>query len=180
MLTIIIEGQEVFDEANETFSTVNDVVVELEHSLLALSKWESKYQKPFLGKTEKTGEEIFGYIQMMVTTPNLDSTVLYRMSQTNIEEIQVYIDSISSATTFREMTGRRGPSEVITSELIYFWLVSFRIPFEVETWHLNRLFALVRICNVKNSPPKKMSRTELAMRNQALNEQRKRELGTTG
>lgn len=183
MLKIVIEGDELYDEETNTFSTVNDVTIELEHSLLSLSKWESKYQKPFLfapGQPEKTGAEIFGYIEAMVVTPNVDPNVLVRLSKKNIEQIQEYIDSKQSATTFGLMPERRGPGETITSELIYYWMVAFQIPFECEKWHLNRLFSLIRICNIKNSPPKKMSRSEIAQRNAALNAQRRQQLGTKG
>lgn len=180
MLTIIIKGEEVFDEKTNTFSYLDDTTIEFEHSLLSVSKWESKYQVPFLSSAEKTGEEIFGYIKAMVITPNLDLDVLYRLSDENIATIQGYIDSKESATTFGRMPEHRGPGEVITSELIYFWMVSFNIPFECETWHINRLFSLIRICNIKNSKPKKMSRNELAQRNAAINAERKKKLGTSG
>lgn len=180
MLRVIIEGQEHYNEETETFETVDTVVLDLEHSLLSLSKWESKYQKPFLTSGEKTAEEIFGYLKAMVVTPNVDLDVLYHCSQKTIDEIQEYIDSSQSATTFGTMPERRGPGEVITSELIYYWLVTFNIPFECESWHLNRLFALIRICNIKNSKGKKMSRSELARRNAELNAERKAQLGTSG
>lgn len=180
MLRIIIEGDEVYDEEKNEFSTVNDVVVDLEHSLVSLSKWESEFQKPFLMPGEKSAEEIFGYIKAMVLTPGAGLDVLQRCSQKNIQEIQQYIDSSQSATTFGSMPERRGPSEVITSELIYYWMVAFNIPFECQTWHLNRLFALIRICNIKNSPPKKMTRHEIAERNRQLNAERKAKYNTTG
>jgi hypothetical protein len=180
MLTVIIEGDELYDEEKNEFQTVNDVVIDLEHSLLSVSKWESKYQKPFLTSGEKTAEEIFDYLKAMVVTPNLDLDVLSKCSQKVIDQIQKYIDSSQSATTFGIMPERRGPSEVITSELIYYWMVAFNIPFECESWHLNRLFSLIRICNIKNSKPKKMSRNELAQRNRDLNARRKAELGTSG
>lgn len=180
MLRIIIEGDEQFNEKDNTFSTFDDVVLDLEHSLISLSKWESKYQKPFLSTEKKPPDELFGYLQAMVITPNVDLDVLYRCSQENIDKIQEYIDSNQSATTFGMMPERRGPGEVITSELIYYWMVAFNIPFECEYWHLNRLFSLIRICNIKNSKPKKMSRNELAQRNQAINAKRKAELNTTG
>ena len=180
MLRIIIDGLEHYNEETETFETFDDVVLELEHSLLSLSKWESEYQKPFLSPGDKTREEIFGYLKAMVLEPGTDPDVLYRCSQENINKIQNYIDSSQSATTFGLMPERRGPGEVITSELIYYWLVTFNIPFEVERWHLNRLFSLIRICNIKNSKPKKMSRNELAQRNKELNDKRKAEMGTTG
>lgn len=180
MLRIIIDGDESFNDSTQTFETVNDVVVELEHSLVSLSKWEAKHLKPFLSPGTKTADEIFDYLKTMVVTPNLDLDVLYRCSQKNLDEIQEYIDSSQSATTFGAMPEHRGPGEVITSELIYYWIVSFNIPFECETWHLNRLFALIRICNIKNSKSKKMPRHEIAQRNRDLNAKRKAELGTTG
>jgi len=180
MLKVIIEGGDVFNEEDETFESFDDVIIEMEHSLISLSKWESKYQKPFLSREKKTSEELFGYLRAMVLTPGVDLDVLYRLSQKDIDKIQEYIDSPQSATTFGEMPGRRGPGEVITSELIYYWMVAFNIPFETETWHLNRLFSLIRICNIKNSPPQQMSRHEIAMRNRELNKQRKAELGTKG
>lgn len=180
MLRIIIEGNENFDESTQTFEALNDVVLELEHSLISLSKWESIYQKPFLSSAEKSPEEIFGYLNAMIITPNVDPDVLYSASQDTIDMIQKYIDSSQSATTFGMMPERRGPGEIITSELIYYWMVAFNIPFECETWHLNRLFALIRICNIKQSKPQKMSRREIAARNQELNAKRRAELNTKG
>lgn len=180
MLTIIIEGEEVYNEEEETFEKFNDVKLDLEHSLVSVSKWESNYKKPFLTSVVKTSEEIFDYIKYMVLTPDVNLDVLYRCSQKNLDAIQEYIDSSQSATTFGSMPERRGSGEIITSELIYYWIVSFNIPFECQYWHLNRLFSLIRICNIKNSKPKKMSRTELAQRNRELNAQRKAKLGTSG
>lgn len=180
MLTIIIKGKEHYNEETNTFYDDEDVKVELEHSLISLSKWESIYQKPFLSPGKKSSEEIFGYLRSMVITPGLDPDVVYKCSQKNIAEVQGYIDSSESATTFGTMPERRGPGEVITSELIYYWLVAFNIPFEVETWHLNRLFSLIRICNLKNSKPRKMSRSEISTQYRDLNARRRAELGTKG
>lgn len=180
MLRIIIEGDEYYNEETETFESKDGLVLELEHSLVSLSKWESHYQKPFLSSSDKTTEEIFYYIKSMLISPIVDPDALYQCSQSNIDVIQAYIDSSQSATTFGIMPERRGPGETITSELIYYWLVLFNIPFECQYWHLNRLFALIRICNIKNSKPKKMSRTEIAQRNRELNAQRRAALGTTG
>lgn len=181
MLKIIIEPTESYNEETETFSTLDDeVVVELEHSLLSLSKWESKFKKPFLAIGQKTSEEIFEYIKFMVTTPGLDPDVLNNCSQKNINQIQEYIDSSESATTFGIMPERRGRGEVITAELIYYWMITFNIPVKFEEWHLNRLFALIKIFNIKNSKQKKVSRHEMAQRNRDLNAQRKAQLGTSG
>lgn len=180
MLTITIEGDEIYNEQTNEFSTFGDVVIHLEHSLLSVSKWESKYQKPFLSSWDKTPEEIFGYVKAMLIDPDLDPDVLNGCSQKNIEEIQAYIESTQSATTFGMMPEHRGPGEVITAELIYYWMVAFTIPFECERWHLNRLFSLIRICNIKNSKPTKMSRNALAQRNAELNAKRRADLNTKG
>lgn len=180
MLRITIEGGDYFNDETEEFIYFDDVVLDLEHSLLSLSKWESIYQKPFLSAGEKSVEEIFGYLKAMVVSPMVDLDVLHRCSQKNIDTVQKYIESGQSATTFGSMPERRGPGETITSELIYYWMVAFNIPFECETWHLNRLFSLIRICNIKNSKPRKMSRNEIAMRNKELNDKRRAELNTSG
>jgi hypothetical protein len=180
MLTITIKGEEIYNEETAEFSTINDVVVDLEHSLVSLSKWESKHKKPFLTTEERTAEEIFDYIECMVLTPGITSEMLLRCDKDVLTEIQEYIDSSQSATTFYERPGRNGRGETITSELVYYWMFSCQIPIECETWHLNRLFTLIRVFNVKNSKQKKMPRHEIARRNQALNEQRRAALGTTG
>lgn len=181
MLKLII-GEEVWNEETEEFEIHNPVEVEFEHSLISLSKWESKFKKPFLSTERKTTEEVIGYLQAMAITPNLDSDVLLKCSKENVADLQAYIDSTESATTFGMMPDRRSPGEVITSELIYYWMVAFTVPWEAQYWHLNRLFALIRICNIKNSKPneRKVSKQELAERYRALNEKRKAELGTTG
>ena len=180
MLTIIVPGIEHFNEETQEFMTVDDVVLELEHSLVTLSKWESIYEKPFLGSDEKTEEEVFGYIKAMITTPNIPPEVLDRLTQENLESINTYLDAKRSATWFTEDKSAPRSREVITSELIYYWIISFNIPMECENWHLNRLFTLIRICSVKNAKPKKMSRSEMASRNRELNAQRRAQLGTNG
>jgi hypothetical protein len=180
MLIIVVPGVEMFDESTQEFVSRNDVTLELEHSLVSLSKWESKYEKPFLGKAEKTSEEILGYIKLMTVTPNVPDNVFTKLSEGNIEDINKYIDARMSATWFSEAPGAPASRDVITSELIYYWMITFNIPFECEHWHLNRLFTLIRVCNIKQSKPKKMSRAEIAARNRELNAQRKAQLGTRG
>jgi hypothetical protein len=180
MLTIVVKGEEFFDEETSSFINFDDVVLDLEHSLISLSKWEAKFQKPFLSAGDKTTEEVYGYVKAMILTPSFPDDVLYRLSSENIAEINAYIDSKQSATTFGDMPKPPGRSETITSELIYYWMVGFNIPWEAEKWHLNRLFSLIRICNIKQSKPKKMSRNEIATRNRELNAARKAKLGTTG
>jgi hypothetical protein len=181
MLTIIVPGVESYDENLDQFVSIGDLILELEHSLVSLSKWESKFEKPFLGKGEKTTEEVLDYIRCMVVTPNPPEEFLQKLSKENLEEVNAYIDRKMTATWFSEAPGAPKTSrEVITAELVYYWMTVFHIPFECEIWHLNRLFTLIRICNLKQEKPKKMSRAEIAARNRELNAQRKAQLGTKG
>lgn len=182
MLRITIPELELFNEETETFITGPSVDIELEHSLASLSKWESKYCKPFLISGEKSDEEVAFYIESMVITKDPPENLFYRLGQENLDLINEYIGSTQSATTFSDSHNQkgRGSKEIVTSELIYFWMVSYSVPFEAENWNLNRLFSLLRICNIKNSKQKPMSRSEIARRNRELNAQRKAQLGTSG
>ena len=180
MLRILVSSEEVYNEETQEFSKSGGFVLEMEHSLLTLSKWESKFQKPFLAQSEKSTEEVLSYIYMMILTPDVPEEVLSELSDENVKEIKDYIESNQSATTFYDTRQAPGKKETITSELIYYWMLSFNIPFECEHWHLNRLFALIRICGIKNSSDKKMSRKESAAYNKALNDQRRAQLGTSG
>lgn len=180
MLTIVVPMTLAYNEVKEEFITQDHVTLELEHSLVSLSKWESIFEKPFLAETNKTTEELIGYIKAMVLTPDVSDEVFGKLSPQNFEAINNYIDAKMTATWFSEAPGAPKSRDVVTSELIYYWMTLFNIPFECETWHLNRLFTLIRICNIKQSKPKKMSRSEIAARNRELNAQRKAKFGTSG
>ncbi len=180
MLTIIVGATDVFDEKTQSFGVKGGDTLQLEHSLISLSKWESIYEKPFLGTNEKSHEEILAYIECMNVTVDSPRNFLVRLSQENVEEINTYIERKMTATWFSDQPGSPHSREIITSELIYYWMTIFQIPFECETWHLNRLFTLIRICNIKQAKPTKMSRAEQARRNRELNEQRKAQFGTKG
>lgn len=181
MLRIVIPAsQELWDEKNECFLSGKEQVLQLEHSLLSVSKWESKWNKAFLGKKEKTTEETIDYVRCMTLTQNVDPLAYDRLTSENIKKIVEYIEAPMTATYFHndKVMGRN--LETVTSELIYYWMISLNIPFECQKWHLNRLFALIRVCSMKNSPPKKMSQAEIMRRNRALNEARKAQLHTKG
>lgn len=181
MLKITVPGVEVFDNSAQQFKSQGEFVLELEHSLVSLSKWESKYEKPFLSKEEKSTEEILGYVQAMTLTEEVPSDVFEKLSQENLDAINSYIDAKMTATTIYEMhEAPKTKQETVTAELIYYWMVAFQIPWECQHWHLNRLFTLIRLCSVKAEKPKKMSKAEIARRNRELNAQRRAKLGTKG
>ncbi len=180
MLKLTVVGQELFNEETSEFIIGPDFVLELEHSLVSLSKWESKFQKPFLSKDQKSPEEVLAYIEFMILTEDLPENLMLSLTREHFDVVQNYIDSAESATTFGQLPKQRGRGETITSELVYYWLVAFQIPFEVERWHLNRLFALIRICNLKNQKPEKQSKGEKARQFRELNEKRRAQYGTTG
>lgn len=179
MLSIVIPGLEYFNEETQEFIYYEDVKIELEHSLVSISKWESKWCKPFLNGKDKTMEEIVDYIKCMTIDDSVDYTIFDRLTEENLIAINEYIGRPMTATTFKN-DSTNGSKEIITSEVIYYWMISYNIPFECQYWHLNRLLALIKVCNIKNNPPKKMSQREIMSRNKALNEARKRELHTRG
>ncbi len=180
MLSIVVLGEELYNEETNEFSTLGDFVLEFEHSLVSLSKWEAKHEKPFLGKGDKSKEEIFDYLKCMVLTSNVPEEIFYNLSDENIASINKYIEAKHSATTFGALPKERGTGETITAELIYYWMIGLNIPFECQYWHLNRLFSLIRVCGIKNSPPKKMSKAQMMAERNRLNTQRREQLGTRG
>lgn len=180
MLQVTIPSAEYFDEKTNEFITVKAQTLQLEHSLISISKWESKWCKPFLGKEEKTVEEVQDYIRCMTINQNVDPLVYKAIPLPVYEQIREYINAPMTATWFNNRNGNRPNRKVITSELIYYWMIAQNIPMECEKWHLNRLFVLIRVCSEKNQPPKKMSKKEAARRQRSLNAQRRAVNHTTG
>lgn len=181
MLRIIVPATEQWDAAKEEFVYPNrEQILELEHSLVSLSKWESKWCKPFIDTKDKTFEENLDYIRCMTLNKNVDPTVYTRLTTDNVREINEYIESPMTATWFNENKKPGGKKEVLTAEIIYYLMIAHRIPFECQKWHLNRLLTLIRVCNLKNEPPKKMSKAETMRSNAALNAARRKKYNTKG
>lgn len=180
MLKVIVPMVEGYDEATSKYILVEAATIELEHSLASLSKWEAMFEKPFLSSTDKTTEEVAAYIEMMILTPDVSLEVLAKLEAPHFKKINEYIGSKQSATTINEVQQGKGSREIITSEIIYYWMVSMNIPFECQYWHLNRLLTLIKVINKKNAPAQKMSRQEAARRQRELNEQRRAQLNTRG
>lgn len=179
MLTIRLPKQSIFDEEKQRFVEYEATEVQLEHSLVSLSKWESKHEKPFLDRKEKTEEEIFSYIECMISSGGIPQDFIRRLTDEDVDSISKHIDAKMSATWFSDR--QTPPSrEVVTSELIYYWMFAQNIPKECEHWHLNRLLTLIKVCNLKSQPPKKMSKAEIAARNRDLNAQRRAKYNTSG
>jgi len=177
MLTLVVPETELFDEVRNEFIFVKEQKLTLEHSLLSLSKWESKWHKPFLSKKEKTREETLDYLRCM-TINSVDEEVYACLTPKMIERVDAYIGDSMTATTFSDK--KRPSHETITAELIYYWMVALNIPFECQKWHLNRLLTLVEVCSIKNQPPKKMSPRAIMQRNAALNASRRKALHSKG
>lgn len=180
MLQIVIPAREYWDELKQEFVNSKEQTLQLEHSLVSLSKWESKWCKPFISKEPKTTEETLDYVKCMTLTQNVKPEVYSRLTDENIKQINNYIDAPMTATTFSEDSNKKPNRERVTSELVYYWMIANNIPPEYQKWHLNRLLTLIRVCNIKNQPPKKMSKRDIMSRNAALNAARRKQYNTKG
>lgn len=181
MLKISIPlGPEGFDEETGEFVEADSYELELEHSLVSLSKWESKWHKSFLDNKEMTNEEATDYIKCMTISSDVDDSIYNRLTAENVKQINDYIAAPMTATTFSDSKSGKGGREIVTAELIYYWMIALNIPFECQHWHLGRLLTLVRVCNIKNAPPKKRSKRDIMSQNAAINAQRRAKLNSKG
>lgn len=180
MLTITIPGKEQWDESIGQFVTTLEQTLQLEHSLVSLKKWESKWHKSFLTGKEKTNEEVIDYVKCMTITQNVDPNVYYNLTAENMEEINNYISNPMSATYIPEDNSKKPSKESVTAELIYYWMIESGIPFECQKWHLNSLLTLIRTCSFKRQPPKKRSRKDIMAQNAAINAARRKQLNSKG
>ena len=182
MLHIDIPSVELYDEVNNEFKIRKGASIVMEHSLLSLSKWESKWHKPFLTDAEKSFEETIDYYRCMTITHNVDPNVYYNINGSISKQIDSYMSDSMTATTFNDLhqSGGKDSGSFITAEIIYYWMISLGIPFECQKWHLNRLMTLIRVVSDKNAPAKKIPREELLERQRRLNAERKAKLKTSG
>ena len=182
MLLITIPAEESWDDSKEEFViTRNAITLQLEHSLVSLAKWESKWHKAFLSRNQKTADEILDYIKCMTITQNVNPETYNYLTKDNITQIQEYIDDPMTATVISENNNNsKGSRETVTAELIYYWMITSNIPVEFQKWHLNRLLTLIKVCGIKNSPPKKMSKRDIMRRNSAMNAARRKQLNSRG
>lgn len=177
MLEIVIPQTELYDEILNEFTIVKEQKLLLEHSLVSISKWESKWHKPFFDRKEKTLEETIDYIRCMSINA-VDQNVYKCITPSVIRQVNKYIDDPMTATTIKSV--KKSNNEVVTAEIIYYWMVALNIPFECQKWHLNRLLTLINVCSIKSRPAKKMNPREVMSRNASLNAARRKALHTRG
>ena len=181
MLTLEIPELEGCNEKTREFISTKACTLHLEHSLIALSKWESKWHKAFLRKQKKTDEETRDYVRCMSVYDDVSPNILIGLTDENISQINAYIEDSMTATYISDIHKGAGTNrDTVTSELIYYWMIALNIPFECQYWHLNRLMTLINVCSIKNQPAKKMGRNELMRRNTALNAARRKQMHTKG
>lgn len=183
MLTIRIPGEEYYDDSSWTFVRNKETTLQLEHSLVSLAKWESIHNKPFLHTDKLTRQETLDYIRCMTITQNTDPAVYDRIPQTTLDQIRQYMDKRATATTFSRIAdgGSGGAKpQIVTAEIIYYWMFTFGIPMECQKWHLNRLMDQIKVCSIRSGPGKKMPKHEAARQQRELNAARKRKHGTRG
>lgn len=180
MLQLNFPSMELFDEVKQEFIYIKQQDLQLEHSLVSISKWEAKWHKPFFSNSEKTLDEIQDYVRCMTITQNVNPNIYLRMSREMYEKIKNYLDEPMTATWFSKDQRVRSNREIITAEIIYYWMITYNIPLDFQKWHINRLLTLIRVCSIKNSDPKKMSKKEVLSRQKALNAARRKKLNTSG
>lgn len=182
MLQLKIDGGEYFDESRQTFVPVKSQILQLEHSLVSISKWEAKWHKPFLRPEPMTREETLDYIRFMTMTQNVDPLIYKNITNDHVNQVMSYINDSMTATTIKPLGGKKkGPKQVLTSEVIYYYMTAYQIPFDpCQKWHLNRLMTLIQVCDEKSEPGKKMSKKDVIANNRALNAARKAKHHTRG
>lgn len=179
MLVLRVPATELYDSSKNLFTTYKECTLSLEHSLMSISKWESKWHKPYFSNKEKTVQEIKDYIRCMTISQIPDELVFDRLTNENIQQINDYILDPMTATTVRDSQNKKS-KDILTSEVIYYLMIAYGIPFECQKWHINKLFTLIKVCEIKNTPPKKMSKSDILKQNRELNAYRRSVLNSKG
>ena len=180
MLTILVPETELYDEKKNEFIQIKEQTLVLEHSLVSIAKWESKWKKSYLSSVNKSYDETIDYIKCMTITKNVNPLIYKSLNKEALSAIEKYINDPMTATYFYDKDERPSGPNIVTAEVVYYWMIALNIPMECQKWHFNRLITLIKVCNIKSNPGKKMSRREIITRNQALNEERKRKYNTRG
>lgn len=173
MLSLVVPDLEFFNDNTQEFVAVKGGKLQLEHSLVSLAKWESKWKKPFFKHEQKTAEELLDYIRCMTVNQNVQESVYQCLTSDHIKKIKSYIEDPMTATTISNPKKSSGDNTIPTAEILYYYMIAFNIPFECQKWHLNRLIMLIRVCGIKNSKPKKMNKQQYFEHRRQLNEQRR-------
>lgn len=181
MITIKIPEREFFNQDRNEFVYIKEQKITMEHSLRSVAKWESKWHRPFLSKTDKkTDEELIDYLRCMTLTKNVDPNAYYAIPQDEMNRISSYMEDPMTATTIKEDSRAKSNRSIVTAEILYYDMTALNIPFECDKWHLNRLLILIEVCSEKNKPKKKIPKRDLMNRNRSLNAARRKKLGSSG
>lgn len=180
MLRLEVAKAEFYNEITEEFEYIEPTILEIEHSLISISKWEARWHKPFLSTEEKTVEQINHYLRCMTINRNISEEVYKALTPQHYKAIQDYMSDPMTATVIKDGSKSKGNAETLTSELIYYYMFAHNIPLECERWHINRLLTLIRVCNIKSAPPKKKPEREVLRDQAALNAARRKQLNTKG
>lgn len=180
MLTIVIPQMDIFNDDSQQFSVLEEFHLELEHSLISLSKWESFFEKPFMETQKKTTEETLAYIRFMALDERVPAAIFDRITNDHMERINAYITAKMTATWFGATRKGAPNPEIVTAELLYYWMFELKIPMECQHWHLNRLLTQIEVCNKKNAPAKKTNRSEMISDRKRMNAERKAKTNSTG
>ena len=178
--TIVVPDLRLFDDSKQEFVAIKGTTFKIQHSLVSLSKWEERWHKPFLSKTEKTQEELIDYVKCMTITQNVNPEIYDYLPVTIMNEIIEYMNDPMTATTIKKNPNRPPNRQIITAEVIYGWMIGLNIPMEFQKWHLNKLMTLIEVVNEQNSPSKKMGKNATIAQNRSLNAARRAALHTKG
>ena len=180
MLEIITKEDEFYQPNINKFIQIPSCTLTLEHSLISLAKWESRWQIPYFDNNKKTTAQDLDYIRCMVIGNVKNEHVFETLSVEDIIRIKEYIASPMTATTFQKKSRGNSRKEIMTAEVIYAHMFAHNIPIECQKWHLNRLLTLLRVCDLQNAPKEKMSKKQTALWNAQQNEARRAKYNTRG